>query len=354
MERKLATIRKIINLEPIPDADQIEVATIDAWKVVVKKGEFLVGDLVCYFEIDSWIPNTIAAFLSKGKTPKEFEGVQGERLKTIRLKGQISQGLVLPLSILSSTNDETNINEGDDITERVGILKWEKPLPVNMNGHALGYFPTFIPKTNAERCQNLVAEIAEAFDTEEEFEITEKIDGSSMTVYTVNNTPLSEDRQIEFGVCSRNLELKTELSDDNIFVNTARDTGLIAAMLELGLDIAVQGELYGEGIQGNREKIKGVKFAVYNIFDISTGMNLLPDERLYILQILRDLGADVVHVPIVAFRTKLETSDIKQLLLAAEGETRNGNTREGVVYKSHARNFSFKAISNLYLLKTGD
>jgi len=95
--RKMATIRKIDAITPIEGADAIECATIGGWKVVVKKGAFTVGDLAVYCEVDSWIPTELAPFLSKGKEPREYEGIRGERLRTIRLKGQISQGLLLKL-----------------------------------------------------------------------------------------------------------------------------------------------------------------------------------------------------------------------------------------------------------------
>ena len=96
--RKLATIRRIDALTPIDGADAIECATVGGWKVVVKKGEYTVGDLAVYCEIDSWIPTELAAFLSKGKEPREFEGIKGERLRTVKLRGQLSQGLLLPLT----------------------------------------------------------------------------------------------------------------------------------------------------------------------------------------------------------------------------------------------------------------
>ena len=98
--RKLATIRRIDAIRPIPDADAIECAVIGGWSVVIKKGEFGAGDVAVYCEIDSWIPHELAPFLSKGQEPREFEGVRGERLRTVKLRGTTSQGLLLPLSVL--------------------------------------------------------------------------------------------------------------------------------------------------------------------------------------------------------------------------------------------------------------
>lgn len=95
--RKLASIRKIDELRPIPGADAIECALVGGWTVVVKKGEFAAGDLAVYCEIDSWIPVDLAPFLVKGKEPREFEGIKGERLRSIKLRKQISQGLLLKI-----------------------------------------------------------------------------------------------------------------------------------------------------------------------------------------------------------------------------------------------------------------
>ena len=122
--RKLATVRKIDNILPIAGADAIECAVVGGWKVVVKKGEYQVGDLGIYCEIDSWIPHALAPFLSKGKEPRVFEGIPGERLRTVKLRGQISQGLLLP-----ALGQTPITGEGDDLTEFLGIVKWEKVLP---------------------------------------------------------------------------------------------------------------------------------------------------------------------------------------------------------------------------------
>ncbi len=144
-DRKLATIRVISQLKPIKDADLIEVAVIDGWEVVIKKGEFNVGDLCVYFEIDSWIPHELAPFLSKGKEPREYKSVKGERLKTIKLKGQISQGLVLPVEIdkgqftgkVHVVKDEP-VELGTDVTELLNILKWEREIPAQLAGKMAG------------------------------------------------------------------------------------------------------------------------------------------------------------------------------------------------------------------------
>lgn len=202
-ERKLASVRKIADIQPIPGADAIDVATIDGWKVVVKKGEFQIGDLAIYFEIDSWIPKDVAPFLNKGRT---YNGVEGERLRTVKLRGQVSQGLLLPVNCIhghatvenTATGIGMIVNEGIDLTEFLNIQKYEKPLPGALVGVARGSFPSFLRKTDQERAQNMTRDLRRWEDEGAMWEVTEKLDGSSMTCY------LHED---VFGVCSRNLDL---------------------------------------------------------------------------------------------------------------------------------------------------
>jgi RNA ligase (TIGR02306 family) len=167
--RKLASIKRIQEIKLIEGADLICAYRVDGWWIVDQKEKYSVGDLVVYCEIDSFLPHTLVPFLSRGKEPREFEGVKGERLRTIRLKGQISQGLLLPVSILNIVADECRSfvppdywenaagirvahEEDADVTELLGILKYERPLPAQLAGQAKGNFPSFIPKTDEERC----------------------------------------------------------------------------------------------------------------------------------------------------------------------------------------------------------
>lgn len=338
-DRKLATIRTISQLKPIKDADLIEVAVIDGWEVVVKKGEFNVNDLCVYFEIDSWIPTELAPFLSKGKEPREYKGVKGERLKTIKLKGQISQGLVLPReSVL--THDFENPTEGTDVTEYLNILKWEREIPAQLRGKMAGNFPSFIPKTDQERIQNYIKDLPLNSNL---WEITEKLDGSSMTVFRTVN----EDGSTKFGVCSRNFELK--VSDvDNSFVNTTIKLGLLEKLHAHNLNIALQGELIGPGIQKNPYELSETDFYVFDIYDIVQQRYLNPNERRALCSIL-----DIKHVPVYADYETDSRTTVAELLQFAEGQSilNPKAQREGLVFKNIINNESFKAISNAWLLK---
>ena len=346
MTRKLASIAEITHIKPIEGADAIECAIVNGgWLVVVKKGEYKVGDVAIYLEIDSWVPHELAPFLSKGEEPREYNGVKGERLRTIRLRGQISQGLLLPIDEDSPMWYGRFV--GDDVTETLGIQKWEPPIPSQLQGTMRGNFPHFIPKTDQERCQNLRKDIFETHK-DDVYEVTIKLDGSSMTVYVKDG---------EVGVCSRNIDLVE--TEGNTFWKSAREQNIVDTLLELsaekGEEYAIQGELIGEGIQGNPEKLTGHKFFLFDIYSITAGRYLEVDERYSIIDKLNMNGASIEHVPVIGIMHSVAKvfSTIDELLEFAEGPSLNPQTkREGLVFKSWGSDFSFKAISNSYLLKT--
>jgi RNA ligase (TIGR02306 family) len=333
MTRKLVSIRRIHDLQPIPDADRIELAFVDGWQVVVKKREHHVGEFVVYFEIDSWVPNCLAPFLTKGATPHEFNGVPGERLRTVKLKKQLSQGLILPLLDCNLGNE--TYYENDDLTEVLNVQLYEKPLPAQLAGVAKGNFPSFLRKTDQERVQNIDLLMYDNYT----WEVTEKLDGSSMTAYIINK----EDRYI-FGVCSRNIDLIE--TEGNAFWKAVRNDNLEALMQRFGGSFAIQGELIGEGIQGNPYKLVGHKFYVFDIFDIDTQTYLQPTECI---AITFTMGLN--HVPVLY--THADTPPNKQHALElAEGKSyvTPEVEAEGIVFKSTKDSESFKAISNKWLL----
>jgi RNA ligase (TIGR02306 family) len=334
--RKLATVRKIDAIHPIPDADAIEVAAVGGWRVVVKKGEYQAGDLAVYCEIDSWIPNELAPFLSKGQEPREHNGIKGERLRTVKLRGQVSQGLLLP----TTSWIDNHCEEGDDLTVYFKIQKYEAPIPAQLAGEVRGLFPSFIPKTDQERIQNLTKELSDWKDLSFTWEVTEKLDGSSMTTYVMDD---------DSGVCSRNLNLKE--SSTNSLWRVALADSLIDKIKSTNRNLALQGEIIGEGIQGNPYKLKGQQFYLFDIYDIDRGEYLSPSERASLVQ---ELGIN--HVPIVSSDKNISLDDVQSLLVQAEGKSQLCATteREGLVFKSNELEASFKAISNKFLLKGGN
>lgn len=353
--RKLATIRRIASILPIPDADAIEVAQVDNWKVVVKKGEFQVGDLVVYCEVDSWIPHELAPFLSKGQEPREYDGIKGERLRTVKLRGQVSQGLILPIThelqvefshTFQNFECARSLEEGDEVTEMLGIVKYEPPVPACLAGVVKGAFPSCFPKTDEERIQNLTATYAELQECE--YEETEKLEGSSMSVGLI---PCGYG--LDFIVCSRNLNLKE--TEDNTLWKVARKYDIERKLLDVASSdgIIIQGELIGEGIQSNYYGIKGHDFYVFAIYDIGRGKYYPPEQRR---RLCEKLG--LKHTPLLSPNRSLKGMTIDDVLKAADGKSQinPAKLREGVVYKRadglNAQEH-FKAVSNAYLLKTG-
>ena len=348
MERVLASIKRIDEIRPIENADAIECAVLGGWQVVVKKGEFIAGQLAMMAEIDSWIPTALAPFLSKGKEPREYNGVKGERLKTIRLRGQLSQGLLLPLysngftdNLLSNwAKAEKYCKEGDDVTVFLGIQKYEVVENWMKTSQAKGNFPSFIFKTDQERIQNLKREVQQWKANGDVWEVTEKLDGSSMTVFLHKELGLS-------GVCSRNLELRFEPDSLGTFWSVALRDNILEKLAELDQSLALQGELIGPSIQGNPYKLTEFQFYVYDIFEIKSQKYLLPHEVQYLCKQL-----NVKHVPTYSIYPLADISLEEQIMLAdGFSELNAGTLREGLVFKNTGTQESFKVISNNFLLK---
>lgn len=348
--RKLASVKVIEEVKAIPEADRICAYRVDGWWVVDTVGKYQPGDQAIYCEIDSWIPTEIAPFLTKpGHFPKVYNDVEGERLKTVKLRGQLSQGLLLPLGVLAVKTEHGNYLgdwdqfEGHDVSERLNIQKWEAPIPAQLAGQVRGNFPTAVPKTDQERVQNLKKDLEKWKTQDLTWEVTEKLEGSSCTMYL----PVEGD----FEVCSRNLSLKKD--ENNSFWKVAIQYDVAQRMYDAGLaGYAIQGELIGEGVQGNIYKLKGQDFYVYDIYDTNKGVYLSASERVHVCKTL-----GLKHVPVlVESDFELRNASIEDLLNTAEGKSVLLNTqeREGIVFKCVQKpDLSFKAISNKYLVKQG-
>jgi len=337
MERKLASIQVIENIAPIENADAIEVATVKGWKLVTKKGEYQVGDKAIYCEIDSFLPICDEFEFLRKSSYKKMGDLEGFRLKTIKLRGQVSQGLLIPISILKGKiykDQFDSLQVGDDVSEAIGVFKYEPPIPAELSGVMKGSFPNFIQKTDEERIQNL-ADVYDNF-TKSTFYVTEKLDGSSATYYFNNGI---------FGVCSRNIELVE--NEGNSFWKLARELQLEEKMREAEKNICLQGELIGEGIQGNPYKLKGQKVMFFNAFDIDDQRRLSLDEFGEVMDLFQ-----LQSVPFISIKYTLPKS-LDDLLLYAEGKSvLNQNAeREGIVLRNNKQTISFKAISNKFLLK---
>jgi len=247
MTRKMASIQKITNLRPIEGADRIVVADILGYHCVVGKDQFSEGDLCIYIECDALLPKDNPHF-------SQFEKYN-YRVRIQKLRGQVSMGLCMSLFILPTDN----YTEGQDVSDLLDIVKYEPPIPACIGGLAKGSFPSFIPKTDEIRIQNFPQVLTRHQNTP--VVATEKLDGSSTTIYLKDE---------QFGVCSRNLELKEDLT--NSMWICARNAGYETILRSQPTNLAIQGEIIGNGINGNNYQFKGEERQIYifNIFDIDS------------------------------------------------------------------------------------
>jgi len=336
-DRKLASVVKIADIQPIPGADAIMVAKVKGWNVVVKVNEYKVGDLAVYYEIDSFLPIRPQFEFLRKSSYKRMGSSEGFRLKTIRLRGQISQGLLTPIP-----EGISNPKEGDDLTEALDIVKYEPPIPAQLAGKIKGTFPSFIPKTEEIRIQNFESEVGFSPVGERAY-VTEKLDGTSFTCYFNNGV---------FGVCGRNWEL-SETSDNSLW-RMANVLQLKEKMTKHGKNIALQGELVGAGINGNLYGLSDHKLYFFTGYDIDKGRRMFFDELEWVL-----FGLQLQMVPLLekyGFVIPNESNIVDYMLKYAEGKSvlNMEVDREGVVVRGLEREFSFKAISNTYLLGSKD
>jgi len=354
--RELATIRRVDEVTPIEGADAIECVKVGGWRVVAKKNEMKEDDLIVFFEIDSFLPSSDErfAFLMQRGT-KTLNGVEGFRLRTVKLRGQVSQGLALPLSLFPELE---GVEEDTDVSETLNIIKYERPEPLRGKkpSHTKGDFPWFISKTDEPRIQN-VKPITIQQHRDTLFVPTLKLDGSSTTVYYVKDERYfikpEEGETEQVGICSRNLLLDPNKDPDNHFVRGAIASDLFEIVAQIGRDLdwnlALQAETIGEGIVRSWEQIEGPVSLVFSIYDIDRA-EYLPAGRLMELIKTYDIPSTMFYDPIYAFRDY--TQD--ELIAMADGPSLKNPIREGLVFKAMDGSYSFKSISNKFLLKGGE
>jgi RNA ligase (TIGR02306 family) len=314
-----ATIEKILEIKPIEDADFIEVARVQAYWSVIVKGTFKVNDLCVFVQPDSLLKR---AEWNKFLWPKNDEDINGNPIRVIvrKFRKQISQGVVFPISIIPNINPEFLI-EGVDIGEKLEISHYEKPIPACLAGKIRGNFPSFLRKTDETRLQSYPDVLKELMD--KEVVISIKVDGSSCTVY--NNGDKN-------GVCSRNLDLLED--ENNSFWKVTRQLDLLNKLKQFGFNAAIQGELYGEGIQDNHLGIKGLDFRVFNVFNIDQ-QRFLDHEEFFNLCV-------TFNIPIVqtVYKGKFNFTIEQLQKMANELKYPNGNFAEGIVIRPVYENYS--------------
>ncbi len=346
IERKLASIRTISTIKPIPKADNLEVAIIDGWQAVVRKGEFKKGAKVIYCEIDSLLPiRDEYEFLRKSCYIKQTEEVEGFRIKTVVLRGQVSQGLVLPLRA-----ELQELAIGTDLTEELGITLYDPMLGKDLPPEIKAGYPGLVPKTKQERIQNIDIRL---INTETRtWRVTEKLDGMSFSCYVY---------QDNFGICIRNYELADV--PDSIYGQITRKYDLERKLKAFGSNIVLQGELVGPGTkQKNKYQLSEAEYFIFDIFSIDE-MGYYSNREL--TELTRSLGLKMV--PVITNSINLQESTIEDILVVgAEGKSKLNPAieREGVVITLNTQGmrpmrtqgdiYSFKAISNKFLLKNDE
>lgn len=339
MGRKLASVQCVHDVWPIDGADKIECVGVLGWRCVAKKGEFKVGDQCVYFEIDSFLPVRPEFEFLRSSSYKNSEPLgEGFRLRTQKFRGQISQGLCLPVGILG----EGDWALGTDVTAELGVRKWEIEERASSSGTIVAGLPAGIPKTEETRVQSAPEVVGELAGRP--YYITTKLDGTSVTMFRIDD---------RFGVCGHNFEY----ADDGkcSFWAWARSNGLERRLIDAGLDnIAIQGEFCGAGIQRNPLKLERPGWFVFTVRDVAAGRRYgLAETR----ELCEKLGLEMV--PVEEEGEVFAYASVDELLERARGKYACGSIKEGIVVRpiepvySEALStaLSFKVINNDYLLK---
>lgn len=343
--RKLAHIEYIHHIDPIENADNIELVKVLGWQCVAKKGEFRVGDLAVYFEIDSFLPikDERYEFLRNSCYKNSDLLGEGYKLKTQKMRGELSQGLCLPLSMFPEITDP---QIGDDVTELLEVRKWEVAEPASTQGTNIGYLPHFIHKTEEPRIQNIPDIIYQYMSSE--FYITTKLDGSSFSVGIIKDK--GADKGYTFHVCGSNYEY----ADDGkcSFWQIVKEKDLESKLWEMlritgRQSIVVQGEYCASGIQGNPLKLQRHNWYIFNVEIDGERQGLHAAKNCAEELNLEFVPVEEKNVCIRDFYPTLES-----ILLRAEGTYDSGAIKEGIVVRRvKDGKLSFKAINNQYLLK---
>ncbi len=348
MSRKLASIQRVWSIEPIEGADRIELAHVLGWQCVVNRGQFQPMDLAVYFQIDSFLPvRSEFEFLRKSCYKKTDIMGEGFRLRTMTFRGQISQGLLLPVSQFPELPSPAGI--GDDVTECLGVRKWEIEEKATTGGNVIGTLPYDIPHTDETRVQEN-PELIQAF-AGLEYYISTKMDGASHSI------GIDEDG---FHVTGHNYEYRNDGSSS--FYNLVNERGyqekMEAFVKEAGLrTLTVQGELCAPGIQKNRLRLIKPEWYVFTVRENGMRVGL---KRMQ--EITKALGMTMVPIEETGTDLPSRYPTVEALLKRADGDYPNGGKKEGIVIRPTepvfcpliSASLSMKVVSNKYLLRNDE
>ena len=343
--RKLASIQRIWQIEPIEGADRIELAHVLGWQCVVNKGQFQPMDLAVYFEVDSFLPvREEFEFMRASSYRKTDIMGEGFRLRTMKFRGQISQGLLLPVGMFPEIPEEAEL--GMDVTEILGVRKWEIEERISTGGTMIGTLPYDIPHTDETRVQ-AEPDLIQAF-AGLEYYISTKMDGSSHSVGIDENG---------FHVTGHNYEYKDDGSSP--FYELIKAMGLRAKMEAFASEnhlsaFTIQGELCAPGIQKNRLKLTKPEWFVFTVRENGKRVGL---KRM--LGICKKLQLETVPIEEVDVDLPAKYPTVEALLERADGNYPKGGKKEGIVIRPTepvyceliSAALSMKVVSNKYLLK---
>lgn len=347
--RKLASVQCVWNVEPIEGADRIELAHVLGWQCVVNKGEFKPMDLGVYFEIDSFLPiRQEFEFLRAGSYKKTDIMGEGFLLRTKKFRGQISQGLLLPLTAFHELAGEC-WEPGDDVTEILGVRKYEIEERATTGGNVIGTLPYDVPHTDETRVQaepELIQEFAGR-----DYYISTKMDGSSHSVSIDENG---------FHVTGHNYEYKND--DSSAFYRLVNSMGIQERMERYveacGLhSLTIQGEFCAPGIQQNRLKLKRPEWYVFTVRVDGKRVGLAE-----MWMICDELGLTTVPIEEIGEDLPTKYPTVEDLLERADGNYPNGGKKEGIVIRpvipvyspTIGAELSMKVVNNKYLLKNAE
>ena len=343
--RHLASIQRVWEISPIEGADRLELAKVLGWQCVVNKGQFSPGDLGVYFEIDSFLPVRQEFEFMRASSYKKTDIMgEGFKLRTMRFRGALSQGLLLPISTFKEL--PADIELGADVTEVLGIKKWEIEERVTTGGNIIGTLPYDVPHTDETRIQEM-PELLQAF-ANKEYYISTKMDGSSHS--------LSYDAD-GFHVCGHNYEYKDDGSSS--FYKFIKERGYDKRLVEFAQNhnfatFTVQGEFCAPGIQKNPLRLKSPEWYV---FTIRVNGRRIGMEAMTAIAFA--MGMKTVPIEETGFDLPSEYPTVDSLLERADGNYSTGGRKEGIVIRTVEPEYceliggplSMKVVSNKYLLK---
>jgi RNA ligase (TIGR02306 family) len=333
--RSLVTIQKVKEISGIADSDFLELAHVMGWQCVVKKGEFRAGELGVYFEVDSFLPvQERYEFLRNSSYRDNVDNGKGFRIRTVKMRGQLSQGLLLPVAQFPELEGS---GERDDVTEKLGVKKWYIPETSTPGGTIIGERPMGIPASDEIRIQSAL-ELLDQLKGKPYY-ITTKMDGTSGIVYFIDG---------KIGCCSRNMEIKDE--EGALYWLPVYKYGLKDKLAKYGKNIVITGEICGPGIQKNKLRLPEIEWYVFDVKDWDEG-KYFPYEKA--LDVCAELGLNFVPLE---ERGDSFAYTLEELLEKAKGKYPSGLDKEGIVARDlmSPKAVSFKVLNNDALLKEKD